>query len=196
MNNHKIILPSIAAAVVMTMFVVWSLLLLLLPSLVATSSTIIQKAKAENATTNATIPTNANITLGNPIFTENDKTISRQGIVINGSQGFKASFAGSGMIKGVNFTDIGNALIVLRPDGYSNIQGKAVIITNDGSEKGSYTLYSIGHADVNGTIRDNGAAFFHTNSTGKLAIANNLVVIFRDQVDKAGNGMTVGWELK
>ncbi len=66
MNNHKIILP---AAVVMTMFVVWSLLLLL-PSLVVPSSTIIQKAKAENTTTNATIPTNANITLGSPIFTE------------------------------------------------------------------------------------------------------------------------------
>jgi hypothetical protein len=192
MNNRKIILP---AAVVMTMFVVWSLLLLL-PSLVVPSSTIIQKAKAENATTNATIPTNANITLGSPIFTENDKTTSRQGIVINGSQGFKASFAGSGMIKGVNFTDTGTALIVLRPDGYSDILGKAVIATIDGSEKGSYTLYSIGHAYANGTIKDNGAAFFHTNSTGKLAIANNLVVVFRDQVDKAGNGLTVGWEWK
>ncbi len=56
--------------------------------------------------------------------------------------------------------------------------------------------YSIGHAYANGTIKDNGAAFFHTNSTGKLAIANNLVVVFRDQVDKAGNGLTVGWEWK
>ena len=58
MNNHKIILPSIA---VVTIFVVWSLLL---PSLVVPSSTIIQKAMAENATTNTTIPTNTNITLG------------------------------------------------------------------------------------------------------------------------------------
>ena len=155
MNNRKIILP---AAVVMTMFVVWSLLLLL-PSLVVPSSTIIKKAKAENATTNATIPTNANITLGSPIFTENDKTTSRQGIVINGSQGFKASFAGSGMIKAVNFTDTGTALIVLRPDGYSDILGKAVIATIDGSEKGSYTLYSIGHAYANGTIKDNGVPY-------------------------------------
>jgi len=188
MNNHKIILPSIA---VVTMFVVWSLLL---PSLVVPSSTITQKAMAENATTNTTIPTNTNITLGNPIFTEHDKTTSRQGAVINGSQGFKASFAGSGMIKGIHFTDTGTALIVLRPNGYSDILGKAVITTIDGSEKGSYTFNSIGHADVNGTIRDNGALFFHTNSTGKLAIVNNLVVIFKDQIDKAGNGMTVGWE--
>ena len=83
------------------------------------------------------------------------------------------------MIKGVNFTDTGTALIVLRPDGYSDILGKAVIATIDGSEKGSYTLYSVGHAYANGTIRDKGAAFFHTNSTGKLAIANNVVVILR-----------------
>lgn len=191
MNNHKIILPSI---VVVTMFVVWSLLL---PSLVVPSSTIIQKAMAENATTtNTTIPTNTNITLGNPIFIEHDKTTSRQGAVINGSQGFKASFAGSGMIKGINFTDTGTALIVLRPNGYSDILGKAVITTIDGTEKGSYTFKSIGHADANGTIRDNGALFFHTNSTSKLAIVNNLVVIFKDQIDKAGNGMTIGWEWK
>lgn len=57
MKNHKIILPSIAA---MTIFVVWSLS----PRLVDPSSTIIQKAMAENATTNTTIPTNTNITLG------------------------------------------------------------------------------------------------------------------------------------
>ena len=192
MKNHKIILPSIA--VVTTMFVVWSLLL---PSLVVPSSTIIQKAMAENATTtNTTIPTNTNITLGNPIFIEHDKTTSRHGAIINGSQGFKASFAGSGMIKGINFTDTGTALIVLRPNGYSDILGKAVITTIDGTEKGSYTFKSIGHADANGTIRDNGALFFHTNSTSKLAIVNNLVVIFKDQIDKAGNGMTIGWEWK
>jgi hypothetical protein len=190
MNNHKIILSSIA---VVTIFVVWSLLL---PSLVVPSSTIIQKAMAENATTNTTIPTNTNITLGNPIFIEHDKTTNRQGAIINGSQGFKASFAGSGMIKGINFTDTGTALIVLRPNGYSDILGKAVITTIDGTEKGSYTFKSIGHADANGTIRDNGALFFHTNSTSKLAIVNNLVVIFKDQIDKAGNGMTIGWEWK
>ena len=191
MNTLRIIVPSIA---VVTIFVVWSLFL---PSLVVPSSTIIQKAMAENATTtNTTIPTNTNITLGNPIFIEHDKTTSRQGAIINGSQGFKASFAGSGMIKGINFTDTGTALIVLRPNGYSDILGKAVITTIDGTEKGSYTFKSIGHADANGTIRDNGALFFHTNSTSKLAIVNNLVVIFKDQIDKAGNGMTIGWEWK
>ncbi len=33
-----------------------------------------------------------------------------------------------------------------------------------------------------------------TNS--KLGIIDNLVVVFKDQFDKAGNGMTIGWEWK
>ena len=104
MNNHKIILPG---TVVMTMFVVWSLLL---PLLGGPKFYYYPESKGRKCYfTNATIPTNANITLGSPIFTENDKTTSRQGAIINGTQGFKASFAGSGMIKGVNFTDTGTA---------------------------------------------------------------------------------------
>ena len=38
--------------------------------------------------------------------------------------------------------------------------------------------------------------FFHTTPNGKLSIVRGLVVIFKDQIDKAGNGMTIGWEWK
>jgi hypothetical protein len=93
----------------------------------------------------------------------------------------------------MKFTDTGTTLIVMISDGYLDIEGRAVITTIDDSKKGSYTFKSIGYTDANGTIRDNGALFFHTNSTGKLAIINNLIVIFKDKIDKAG-GMTVGWQ--
>ncbi len=63
-------------------------------------------------------------------------------------------------------------------------------------EKGTYNFYSLGHEDANGSTKDNGAVFFHTTSNGKLNIVNGLVVIFKDQIDKAGNGMTIGWEWK
>jgi len=42
-----------------------------------------------------------------------------------------------------------------------------------------------------GTRDDDGAAFFHTYSSGDLGIVNNLLVISKDQIDKAGNSMTV-----
>ena len=43
------------------------------------------------------------------------------------------------------------------------------------------------------------SAFFQTNPTSgdrKLSIVNDLVIVFKDQIDKTGNGMTVGWEWK
>ena len=52
------------------------------------------------------------------------------------------------------------------------------------------------HIDANGTTRDNGAVFFRTTSSGKPSAINDLVIVFKDQIDKAGNGMTIGWELK
>ncbi|HYA84476.1 MAG TPA: hypothetical protein VEH06_13670 [Candidatus Bathyarchaeia archaeon] len=191
MNNYKIIL-----------LVVW----LLLPSTLLPSSTIIQKAMAENATmTNTTIATNTNITLGNPIYTELVKPTSRQAdppqpphpppAAPAAAAPAAGPFTGSGMIKGINFTDAGIGSAVLRPDGYSDLHGKGVITTIDGREKASYTYMAIGHADANGIFRDNGALFFHTNSTGKLASINGLVVIYSSHRDKAQrNFMNVGWE--
>lgn len=66
--------------------------------------------------------------------------------------------------------------------------------TYDG-EKASYNYMAIGHADTNGIFRDNGALFLHTNSTGKFASINGLVVIYSSHRDKAQtNFMNVGWE--
>ncbi|HEY6883295.1 MAG TPA: hypothetical protein VI278_04575, partial [Nitrososphaeraceae archaeon] len=103
-------------------------------------------------------------------------------------------YSGSGVVKGMNFS-VGTALIHPRSGRAVDLSGHAAITTTDG-EKGNYTFYSIGHTDANGTTRDNGAAFFHTNSSGKLGTVNNLVVVFKDQIDKARNDMTIGREWK
>ena len=44
--------------------------------------------------------------------------------------------------------------------------------------------------------KHNGAAFFHTNPSGKVVIVNNLVVVFKDKMDKAGKGTTIGWKME
>ncbi|HET7389728.1 MAG TPA: hypothetical protein VFJ51_02810, partial [Nitrososphaeraceae archaeon] len=162
---------------------------------------------AQNNTTTTTSPTpalltatatktNPSITLGNPIFIEHDKSTPLKPVVVNGIHGFQASYSGSGVVKGINFSDNGTVLIVPRSKGASDLSGHTIITTTSNGEKGTYTFYSIGHTDANGTTRDNGAAFFHTNSSGKLGTVNNLVVVFKDQIEKAGNGMTIGWEWK
>jgi hypothetical protein len=136
--------------------------------------------------------TNSSIILGNPIFTEQDKATPPVPMVINGTQGLQVSYSGSGVVKGVNFSANGTVFIV-PSDKSADLRGHAVITTADG-EKGTYNFYSIGHENANGTTADSGAAFFHTTSSGKLGIVSDLVVIFKDQTDKEGNGTTVGWE--
>jgi hypothetical protein len=150
--------------------------------------------------------------LGNPIFSEHYKTTSQKQVVVNGSSGLSLASSGNGTIKGINFTNVETGLVTFRPNGYGDFKGHGIITIaatgKDGGggsssngtseqEKAWYTIYGTGRQDANGTVRDNGAAFFHTNSTtGKLASIDNLVVVFRDQGDKAGNGMTIGWEWK
>ena len=99
------------------------------------------------------------------------------------------------MVKGVNFAVNGTVFIVPRSDGFAELRGHAVMTTAN-EEKGTYNFYSLGHQDANGSTKDNGAAFFQTTSSGKLSTVNGLVIVFKDQIDKAGNGMTIGWEWK
>ena len=152
----------------------------------------IQIAVAQNSTNNQT---NSSITLGNPIFTEQDKATPPKPVVVNGTHGLQAYHIGSGVVKGVNFAVNGTVFIVPRSDGFAELRGHAVMTTANG-EKGTYNFYSLGHQDANGSTKDNGAAFFQTTSSGKLSIVNGLVIVFKDQIDKAGNGMTIGWEWK
>jgi hypothetical protein len=163
----------------------------------------IAAAQNYNSTTASSFPpsvstnnqTNSSITLGNPIFTEHDKATPPKPVVVNGTHGLQVSYLGSGAVKGVNFVANGTVFIVPRSDGFADLRGHAVMTTANG-EKGTYNFYSLGHEDANGSTKDNGAVFFHTTSNGKLSIVNGLVVIFKDQIDKAGNGMTIGWEWK
>jgi hypothetical protein len=148
--------------------------------------------------TTATNQTNSSITLGNPDFTEQDKATPPKPVIINGvTHGLQTSYSGNGTVKGVNFSVNGTVFILPRSDsGSADLIGHAVITSTDG-EKGTYSFYSLGHMDnATGSTKDNGAAFFHTNSSGKLSIVKDLVIVFKDQNDKAGNGKTLGWEWK
>jgi hypothetical protein len=152
----------------------------------------IQIAVAQNSTNNQT---NSSITLGNPIFREQDKATPPKPVVVNGTHGLQASYIGSGVVKGMNFAANGTVFIIPGSDGFADLRGHAVMTTANG-EKGTYNFYSLGYQDADGSTNDNGAVFFHTSSSGKLSIVNGLVIVFKDQIDKAGNGMTIGWEWK
>jgi hypothetical protein len=187
MNNYKIL---ILITIAVTVSLVCSLYLM------PPSPTIIKKAIAQTVTTtNASTLSNSSMISGNPIFTETDKSTSLKPVVINGTHGFQVSYSGNGVVKGVNFSAVGTILIMPRSDKALDLNGHAVIATNDG-EKGNYTFYSLGYTGADGTTKDNGTATFHTTSSGRLGVVDNLLLVLKDQIDKAGNAMTLGWEWK
>jgi hypothetical protein len=172
---------------------------------------IVNKTITEAATTTTTTTTitttttnstgGSNITsniavLGNPIFTKYDKTSSVRSIVVNGSRILEAYHTGNGTVKGVGFTDKGVDLIATKPDGGIYSKGRSSIISKDSNEKAYYVFQAIGHYSADGKLKDTGAAFFSTNSTGRLAIVKDLVVFYKDETSRGGITKTVGWEWK
>jgi hypothetical protein len=87
-------------------------------------------------------------------------------------------------------------LAISKGRGVMYIQGHVFINTNLKAEKATYTFFEIGKPGENGTLRANGAAFFGSDATGKLAFLNNTVAIYKDQIDKAGNGKVIAWKWK
>jgi len=154
-----------------------------------------QKALAANASNTTTTVNGTTLSLGSPFYTEKDKTTSSNLITINGIHAARVTFSGNGTTNGVSFTDKGIALISPGPNGDVHIQGIAAI-TGQNGEKGNFTFREVGHVSASdGKTRAAGVAFFSTiNPTGKLAFLTDLVAIYKDVIDKSGNGQVTAWE--
>jgi hypothetical protein len=149
-----------------------------------------------NANTRAIALVNTDIVLS-PLYTEDDKTTSQKAIFVNGTTPARAViFSGHGMAKGVNYTDIGRALIIPRgSSGVIESKGQGAMISTSGG-KASFTFHEIGYSDSNGTITATGAAFFDANATGNLAFLGNVVAVYKDQIYKDGTDKVIAWKWK
>ncbi|MDW0296532.1 MAG: hypothetical protein QN699_09600 [Nitrososphaeraceae archaeon] len=67
-------------------------------------------------------------------------------------------------------------------------QGHAVMKTKDGSETANYTFIEV----FNGTDFQ-GASVYSTNSTGKLSVLDNALVIYKIEQDESGNYVDKQW---
>ena len=136
------------------------------------------------------------INIGDPFYKQYDKSTNQKAVVVNGINASQISFSGTGTANGLGFTDTGKALIMPRTGGAIFIQGNAVIKTNSTGEKATYIFQEIGHLADDGMTRASGAAFFGPDATGKLAFLGNLVAVYKDQIDKAGNSKITAWKWK
>ena len=156
------------------------------------------KCHTTTTTRNAVAANSASInivtdTIGEPFYKQDDKRTNQKTVVINGTHASEVSFAGTGRANGIGFTDTGKALVIPKGGGVIYIQGRALIRTNVTGENATYTFLEIGKSGADGMLRASGAAFFGSNATGKLAFLKNTVAIYKDQIDKAGNGKVIAW---
>jgi hypothetical protein len=76
-------------------------------------------------------------------------------------------------------------------------KGKGLIMTLSGEpEMATYTGEAIGRLGQGGSVKWQGAIFYSTSSTGRLAFLNNLVGIFKSEFDTEGNFSEKIWEWK
>jgi hypothetical protein len=130
-----------------------------------------------------------NATLGEPFFVVKGKTTFQKEIGRNKTQ---YTYSANGTINGnIGVTDTGEFVSVSKGNNLIFDQGDGVITTKDGSEKANYTFIEVG----NGTDYQ-GASVFSTNSTGKLSILNNIVLIFKGGYDENGNYALEQWHWK
>ena len=163
MNKNRFTVSSIGGVVVM---------LLLIGGIGATSILF--------STAHAQTPT-----LGKPIFVEKGASIFQKEIGPNRTQ---YTFTSNGTMNGnIEYNTKGEYVSISKGNNQIFDQGHAVMTTKDG-ETANYTFIEVG----NGTGYL-GASVYNTNSTGKLSILDNAVVIYKLGADQSGNYVGKQW---
>ena len=127
-------------------------------------------------------------TLGEPFFVEKGKSTVQKEIGPNRTQ---YTFTANGTMNGnIEVTDTGEFVSVSKNNLIFD-QGQGVIKTKDGSETANYTLIDVGnYSDYQG------ASAYSTNSTGKLSFLNNIIGIYKGELDENENYESTEWHWK
>jgi hypothetical protein len=125
------------------------------------------------------------VTLGEPLFVEKgeDKLVGEIG-----PNTTKHTFTSNGTMNGnIEYDKTGEYVSVYKGNNLTFDQGHAVMKTKDG-ETANYTFIEV----FNGTDFQ-GASVYGTNSTGKLSVLDNALVIYKIEQDENGNYVDKQW---
>jgi hypothetical protein len=128
-------------------------------------------------------------------FEEKGKIMEQKEIGPNKAE---VSFKSNGTLKGnieVEVTNSGNFEGDTKGD-VTYAQGQGNITTKQGNETASYTFLAVGNMIDGNKSEFRGSSVFNTISTGKLVFINNLVSVFKVNVDESGNFTNKYWEWK
>ena len=159
------------------------------------------QGQGEPSISNATSSTpTINVTIGDLILESSDISAGIRVLEVGGDRGpmIEVSYVGNATIRGgINATNMGTVWSVTNPDGIIYGEGKGILTSTTG-EMATYTFQSVGQYGSDGKLRNHGSIFFNTNtsSSGQLSFLNNMVGVYADEIDSAGNAITKGWELR
>jgi hypothetical protein len=158
------------------------------------SAILLLIAGAGIITTNLIITAYAQ-TLGAPFFEEKGMITSQKEI---GDNMTEISFSANGTMRGyINVTNTGTFLSISRGGNLTYAQEEGVIMTRDGSdEKANHTFQFIGNITREGKPVFYGSAIYNTNSTGIIAFLDNLMGIYKGEIDEMGNIVSREWQWK
>jgi hypothetical protein len=203
MSNTKLALPVGAAAVALA-----SILTIVLggPAVLQTAGGQVSSpsisAGGADMDTNNTSAANLTLNLGNPFLIQNDTETGANVIRVEGSRIIEGTFAGSGEVNGIEYTDNGTVRVVVNsPDGTVHARGVFDIVPKgqaEGEEEEKVTVIFEGIGQrVSERVVTNGVYFFSTNSTGKLAFLDNTIAVFKNiQEGRESPLISMAWELK
>jgi hypothetical protein len=134
-------------------------------------------------------------TLGAPFFEEKGKITSQKEIGANRTE---ISYSSNGTMRGnINVSNTGTFWSISRGDNVTYSQGQGVIATQDDSgEMANYTLQFIGNITQEGKPVFYGSSIYNTNSTGRIAFLDNLIGIYKGEIDEMGNFVSKEWQWK
>jgi hypothetical protein len=125
-------------------------------------------------------------TLGEPIFVEKGADVIQREIGPNITQ---YTFTANGTMNGnIEYNKAGEYISVSKGNDMTFDRGTGVLTTKDGSETANYTFVEV----FNGTAYQ-GASAYSTNSTGKLSVLNNALVIYKIEGDETGEYVGRQW---
>ena len=159
------------------------------------------QGQGEPSISNATSSTpTINVTIGDLILESSDISAGIRVLEVGGDRGpmIEVSYVGNATIRGgINATNMGTVWSVTNPDGIIYGEGKGILTSTTG-EMATYTFQSVGQYGSDGKLRNHGSIFFNTNtsSSGQLSFLNNMVGVYADEIDSAGNAITKVWELR
>jgi hypothetical protein len=179
MMNRRLFFSVISLAVIMT------------AGILATGGVAI----ALQTATAQSIDNSTATSLGNPFFMEKGRIIGQRVISVSPVQ-LEFNFVANATISGnINATNTGTTVSTVQPNGVLHTKGQGFIMTQDG-EVATYTNQVIGNLTKEGNVLSRGAGFWNTPSTGELAFLNDMMSVFRPEVDREGNLSAVEWEWK